>query len=123
MIDCKRVYLPAASADGYRVLVDRLWPRGCSKASLPLDAWLRELAPSTALRQAFGHEPERFAEFSVAYRTELAARSELWRPLLQQARQGPLTLLYAARDEQFNNARVLAEFLEEQLAAGEGCEA
>jgi uncharacterized protein YeaO (DUF488 family) len=123
MIDCKRVYLPAASADGYRVLVDRLWPRGCSKASLPLDAWLRELAPSTALRQAFAHDPGLFAEFRRGYRAELAARPELWRPLLQRARQGGLTLLYAARDEQLNNARVLAEFLEEQLAAGGGGEA
>ncbi|HYQ37832.1 MAG TPA: DUF488 family protein [Pseudomonas sp.] len=122
MIGCKRVYLPAAPGDGYRVLVDRLWPRGCRKADLLLDAWLRELAPSAALRQAFGHEPERFAEFSQAYRDELVARPELWRPLLQQARQGPLTLLYAARDEQRNNARVLAEFLAEQLAAGEGGE-
>lgn len=120
MIECKRVYLPAASADGYRVLVDRLWPRGCSKASLPLDAWLRELAPSTNLRQAFAHDPGFFAEFRRGYRAELAARPELWRPLLQRARQGGLTLLYAARDEQLNNARVLAEFLEEQLAAGEG---
>lgn len=119
MIGCKRVYLPAAPGDGYRVLVDRLWPRGCRKADLLLDAWLRELAPSAALRQAFGHESQRFAEFSAAYRAELAARPELWLPLLQQARQGPLTLLYAARDEQYNNARVLAAFLAERLAAAD----
>lgn len=117
MIVCKRVYLPAVPGDGYRVLVDRLWPRGCTKASLALDAWLRELAPSTALRQSFAHDPGYFAEFRQAYRAELAACPAPWQPLVAQARQGTLTLLYAARDEQRNNARVLAEFLDEQLAS------
>ncbi|MCM2330866.1 MAG: DUF488 family protein [Pseudomonas sagittaria] len=120
MIVCKRVYQPAAPDDGYRVLVDRLWPRGCSKASLPLDEWLRELAPSDGVRQAFAHEPERFAAFRAAYRAELAAAPALWQPLLERARRGTLTLLYAAHDERFNNARVLAEFLDEQLAAPAG---
>ncbi|SFQ10597.1 Uncharacterized conserved protein YeaO, DUF488 family [Geopseudomonas sagittaria] len=120
MIVCKRVYQPAAPDDGYRVLVDRLWPRGCSKASLPLDEWLRELAPSDGVRQAFAHEPERFAAFRAAYRAELAAVPAFWQPLLERARRGTLTLLYAAHDEQFNNARVLAEFLDEQLAAPAG---
>lgn len=117
MIVCKRVYLPVAPEDGYRVLVDRLWPRGCSKASLPLDAWLRELAPSDGVRRAFAHEPGRYAEFRQAYRAELKAVPALWLPLLEQARRGTLTLLYAAHDEQLNNARVLAEFLDEQLAS------
>ncbi|MNN08781.1 hypothetical protein D3C81_1216450 [compost metagenome] len=116
MIVCKRVYLPAMPEDGFRVLVDRLWPRGCSKASLVLDAWLRELAPSDALRQAFAHDPGHFAAFRRAYRAELATLPAQWRPLLERARHGTLTLLYAARDEQLNNARVLAEFLDEQLA-------
>lgn len=116
MIVCKRVYQPATVDDGYRVLVDRLWPRGCSKASLPLDEWLRELAPSDGVRQAFAHEPSRFAEFRAAYRAELAVQPALWQSLLERARRGRLTLLYAAHDEQFNNARVLAEFLDEQLA-------
>ena len=118
MIVCKRVYQPATPDDGYRVLVDRLWPRGCSKASLPLDEWLRELAPSDGVRQTFAHEPGRFAEFRAAYRAELAAAPALWQPLLAPARGGVLTLLYAAHDEQFNNARVLAEFLDEQLSVG-----
>lgn len=117
MIVCKRVYQPATADDGYRVLVDRLWPRGCSKASLPLDEWLRELAPSDGVRQAFAHEPDRFAEFRAAYRAELAEAAVHWKPLLERARAGTLTLLYAAHDERLNNARVLAEFLEEQLAA------
>ncbi|HEY6612509.1 MAG TPA: DUF488 family protein [Pseudomonas sp.] len=120
MIVCKRVYQPTTADDGYRVLVDRLWPRGCSKASLPLDEWLRELAPSDGVRQAFAHDPGRFAAFRAAYRAELAAQPALWQPLLERARRGTLTLLYAAHDEQFNNARVLAEFLDEHLAAPAG---
>ena len=117
VIVCKRVYEPAGAEDGHRVLVDRLWPRGCSKASLPLDGWLRELAPSDEVRRAFAHEPERFAAFRSAYRAELAAAPALWQPLLAQAKDGTLTLLYAAHDEEHNNARVLAEFLAEQLSA------
>lgn len=117
MIVCKRVHEPAAAEDGYRVLVDRLWPRGCSKASLPLAAWMRELAPSDQLRRAFAHEPARFAAFREAYRAELAAAPALWQPLLERAQRSTLTLLYAARDTEHNNARVLAEFLAEQLAA------
>ena len=120
VIVCKRVYQPATPDDGYRVLVDRLWPRGCSKASLPLDEWRRELAPSDSVRQAFAHEPGRFAAFREAYRAELAAAPALWQPLLEHARRGTLTLLYAAHDEHFNNARVLAEFLDEQLTAAAG---
>lgn len=115
MIVCKRVYEPAGPEDGHRVLVDRLWPRGCSKASLALDAWLRDLAPSDEVRRAFAHEPERFAAFRAAYRAELTAAPALWQPLLERARGGTLTLLYAAHDEEHNNAQVLAEFLAEQL--------
>lgn len=115
MIRCKRVYEAATADDGCRVLVDRLWPRGCRKDSLGLDAWSREVAPSTELRRRFAHDPEHFADFREAYRSELARRPELWWGLLEKARQGNLTLLYAARDEQRNNARVLAEFLEEEL--------
>ncbi|MBM7060514.1 DUF488 family protein [Pseudomonas sp. UL073] len=115
MIQCKRVYAAVAAGDGYRVLVDRLWPRGCKKDSLHLDAWLRELAPSAALRKAFCHEAERFEEFRLHYRNELAAHPEHWWPLLDKARSGTLTLLFAAREEQLNNATVLAEFLEDEL--------
>lgn len=117
MIVCKRVYQPAAADDGYRVLVDRLWPRGCRKAELALDAWLRELAPSDGVRRAFAHEPQHFDAFRAAYRAELVAAPALWQPLLERARSGTLTLLYAAHDERFNNAQVLAEFLAERLAA------
>lgn len=115
MIQCKRVYQAASATDGRRVLVDRLWPRGCSKATLALDGWLREVAPSAELRRQFGHAPEHFGEFRERYRRELAAHPEYWQGLLHSAEQGTLTLLFAARDTRLNNAQVLAEFLEEEL--------
>ncbi|CAD5109240.1 DUF488 domain-containing protein [Zestomonas carbonaria] len=115
MIQCKRVYAPREAGDGYRILVDRLWPRGCRKDELRLDDWPRELAPSAELRKTFHHDAERFDEFRLHYRAELAAHPEHWWPLLDKARNGTLTLLFAARDEQHNNAQVLAEFLEEEL--------
>lgn len=115
MIQCKRVYEAAATGDGRRVLVDRLWPRGCSKANLALDAWLREVAPSSELRRQFGHDPQRFDAFRDGYRRELAAHPEYWQGLLEAAERGTLTLLFAAHDCQQNNARVLAEFLEQEL--------
>lgn len=115
MIQCRRVYEPIAASDGTRVLVDRLWPRGCRKDALALDAWLREVAPTAALRQQFEHDPALFAGFRQHYRQQLAGHPEHWQGLLDIAERGTLTLLYAARDEQHNNARVLAEFLEDEL--------
>ena len=109
----KRAYDPAEPGDGYRVLVDRLWPRGVSKERARLDEWARELAPSTELRTWFGHDPERFAEFERRYRTELAAHSGKLDELRRRARHGTLTLVYAARDEEHNDAVVLAEVLRE----------
>jgi uncharacterized protein YeaO (DUF488 family) len=115
MIQCKRVYDAPSATDGQRILVDRLWPRGCSKTTLALHAWLKELAPSSELRKQFDHSPALFAEFREHYRRELAAHPEYWQGLLDIADTGTLTLLYAARDTQRNNAQVLAEFLEEEL--------
>ena len=115
MIQCKRAYAAAQATDGHRVLVDRLWPRGIKKEALQLDAWLKDVAPSTALRQAFGHDPAHFAEFERRYRAELAAHPEHWWSLLEYARSGTLTLLFAAKDEVRNNAHVLAVFLEDEL--------
>ncbi|EWC39535.1 DUF488 domain-containing protein [Stutzerimonas stutzeri] len=115
MIHCKRAYVPAAKADGQRLLLDRLWPRGCSKDSLALQAWLPDLAPSTALRKAFKGNTIDFAEFRQRYRNELAAHPEHCWALLAMAGRGHLTLVYAAQDECRNNARVLAEWLEEEL--------
>lgn len=110
----KRAYDPAEPGDGYRVLVDRLWPRGVSKERARLDEWARELAPSTELRTWFGHDPERFAEFERRYRAELAAHDEKLDELRRRAREGTLTLVYGARDEEHNDAVVLAELLGER---------
>jgi len=109
----KRVYEVPAAADGHRVLVDRLWPRGLSKERAQLDEWLRDLAPSTELRRWFGHEPNRWEEFTARYREELAApeRQTALETLARFATKGPLTLLYAARDTEHNEARVIAELL------------
>ena len=116
MIRCKRVYEPAAADDGQRVLVDRLWPRGVSKAALEPYIWRKDAAPSSELRQWYGHEPARFDEFARRYRTELLAHPEHWLALLDMARKGNLTLLYAARPTVCDHAHVLADLLESELA-------
>jgi uncharacterized protein YeaO (DUF488 family) len=107
----KRAYDPAAATDGSRVLIDRIWPRGVSREQAHLDEWARELAPSGELRRWFSHDPDRFAEFRRRYRAELAAQEAKLRELRQRARQGTLTLVYAARDTDHNDAVVLAELL------------
>jgi uncharacterized protein YeaO (DUF488 family) len=107
----KRAYEPPAASDGYRVLVDRLWPRGVSREQARFDEWARELAPSSQLRRWFAHDPERFAEFKRRYAEELAAQEEKLRELRGRARQGTLTLVYGARDTEHNDAVVLAELL------------
>ena len=116
----KRAYEPAEPADGYRVLVDRLWPRGVAKDAARLDEWARELAPSDELRRWFGHDPAKFAEFRRRYRAELAAREEKLRELRRRARRGTVTLVYAARDPEHNDAVVLAELLRERSARTAG---
>ena len=105
----KRAYDPVAATDGYRVLVDRIWPRGVRRGDADLDEWPRELAPSTGLRRWFGHDPARFEEFQRRYTEELASQSKKLREL--RAREGTLTLVYAARDTEHNDAVVLAELL------------
>lgn len=115
MIACKRAYVPAAVEDGQRVLVDRLWPRNRRKDQVALSAWLPDVAPSAALRQAFHAHTVGFDEFARRYREELAAQPQHWWGLLDLARNGTLTLVYAAKDEQHNNAQVLAGWLEEEL--------
>ncbi|MGY3040771.1 uncharacterized protein YeaO (DUF488 family) [Rhodanobacter sp. TND4EL1] len=114
-IAVKRVYEPAASADGYRVLIDRLWPRGLKKDAVPLDLWAKELAPSTALRQWFAHDPSLWDGFRHRYAGELDQLAEHWRPLAQHATRHKLTLLYGARDEEHNNAVALKAYLENWL--------
>lgn len=105
----KRAYEPADEGDGYRVLVDRLWPRGVSKDKAHLDAWMKDIAPSTELRRWFGHDPARWDEFERRYRAELAEpeRSQLVAALADRAAHEPLTLVYGARDTFHNEAVVL----------------
>ena len=111
----KRAYEPASAEDGYRVLVDRLWPRGVSKAQAKLDEWDQELAPSSQLREWFGHEPDRFPEFRRRYIYELRANRARLRELRRRARTGTLTLVYSAHDSEHNDAVVLAEVLRRGL--------
>ncbi|GAB3673963.1 DUF488 domain-containing protein [Salinisphaera aquimarina] len=113
-IRLKRIYDAAADDDGYRVLVDRIWPRGVAKADAALDEWRKELAPSRALRQWFGHDRERWEEFASAYRAELnQAGADLIAQLRDRAADPGLTLLFAARDTECNNAVVLKRYLED----------
>ncbi len=115
MIRTKRVYDPPARGDGKRFLVDRLWPRGCKKDAAALDGWLKEVAPSEELRRWFAHDPAKWEEFQRRYFAELEAKPEAWRPLLQAARKGTVTLLFGARDTEHNNAVALKRFLESKL--------
>lgn len=114
----KRVYDPPEAEDGSRVLVDRLWPRGARKDEARLTLWLKEIAPSDDLRRWFGHDPARFAEFSRRYRAELGANKDAVGRLKELLKEGPLTLLYAAHDEEHNNARVLADYLKGRARGG-----
>ena len=114
-IRLKRAYEPAAPSDGYRVLIDRLWPRGVSRKKARLDAWERELAPSAELRQWFGHQPNRFEEFRRRYIEELRQQRPRLTELRRRARDGTLTLVYAARDSDHNDAVVLAAVLRRGL--------
>lgn len=116
MIQVKRVYDPYDQSDGSRFLVDRLWPRGVKKEALQLDGWLKDVAPSEALRRWFAHDPARWEEFQRRYRAELDARPEAWRPLVEAARRGTVTLLYSARNAERNNAVALKAYLEERRA-------
>lgn len=111
----KRAYESAQPADGYRVLVDRVWPRGLSRERAELDEWVRGLAPSTELRKWFGHRPERFEEFRRRYLDELRRQRPGLAELRRRAREGTLTLVYSARDPEHNQAVVLAEALKRGL--------
>jgi uncharacterized protein YeaO (DUF488 family) len=110
-IAVKRVYEAPDKADGQRVLVDRVWPRGVAKKDAALKLWLKEIAPSNELRKWFGHDPERWSEFQRRYRAELDANKEAVAQLLGLLREGKVTLLYGAHDEAHNNAVALAAYL------------
>jgi uncharacterized protein YeaO (DUF488 family) len=107
----KRIYDPPERGDGHRILIDHIWPRGVSRERARLAEWARELAPSDELRKWFDHVPERFNEFRSRYRDELAAQPEWLDVLRRRAARRPLTIVYAARDREHNNAVVLAELL------------
>lgn len=111
-IQIKRIYEDPSGEDGYRVLVDRLWPRGVSKEDARLDEWLKEITPSTKLRKWFDHDSDKFEEFSKQYKGELIQKKEVVNQLLERAENQQVTLLYAAKDEQHNHAIVLKEFLD-----------
>lgn len=107
----KRAYEPVDAADGTRILVDRLWPRGVSKVDVALDQWMKEIAPSTELRKWFGHDPDRWKDFRRRYSAELHQNTELLSQLRSLARQGPVTLVYSAHDEVHNDAIVLRDVI------------
>ncbi len=110
-IRLKRAYAPASADDGIRLLVDRVWPRGVSKQKIATDAWLKDIAPSTELRQWFGHVPERWEEFSKRYARELDAKPDAVAELRKWLKQGRVTLIYGARDEERNQAVALRDYL------------
>jgi uncharacterized protein YeaO (DUF488 family) len=115
MIRIKRVYEPVARGDGRRFLVERLWPRGMRKEALPLEAWLKDVAPSTMLRQWFDHRVDRWTEFQRRYRRELSAHREAWLPILEAGGRGTVTLLYSAHDLEHNAAVVLRAYLTKRI--------
>lgn len=113
-IQIKRIYEKISEDDGYRVLVDRIWPRGISKEEAKLDEWLKEIAPSSKLRKWFDHDPNKFAEFKKRYKKELDDREELLKQLVKKSLKQKLTLLYGAKDEEHNQAIVIKNILEER---------
>lgn len=117
-VKLKRAYEPPARGDGTRILIDRLWPRGVSKANAAIDEWIKELAPSTRLRKWFGHDPARWKEFRSRYAAEVQEHPEQLRRLRNLARKKPITLVYSAHDEIHNDAVALRDFLLGRKAKG-----
>ena len=114
-IGLKRAYDPPQRSDGYRVLVDRIWPRGITKDDLKVDAWLKEVAPSTDLRKWFGHDPKKWDEFKRRYGRELEPHAAALKQLVERARAGRVTLVFGAKDSEHNQAVVIKEHLERRL--------
>lgn len=115
MIQLKRVYEEPSKQDGLRILVERLWPRGMSKAKAAIDLWLKDLAPSTELRTWFHHDPERWNEFRTRYEAELSEKGDLLTLLKHRTTEGMVTFVYAASDEERNSAIVLKEYLDKWM--------
>ena len=112
MIQLKRVYEEPSPQDGLRILVDRLWPRGLTKARAAVDLWLKDVAPSTELRKWFGHDPDKWKQFQVRYRKELRENKDALELLKERSKKRTVTLVYGARDEEHNEALVLKKILE-----------
>jgi uncharacterized protein YeaO (DUF488 family) len=115
VIRLKRAYDPVASADGTRFLVERLWPRGVKKTALRVEAWLKDVAPSTALRRWFGHDPRKWSEFRRRYVHELSAKADALEPIIKASRNGPVTLVYSSHDMEHNNAVALKDYVESRI--------
>lgn len=115
MIRLERAYDAETRKDGRRFLVERLWPRGVKKTDLKIEGWLKDVAPSTALRKWFNHDPAKWEEFRRRYFAELNANPEAWHPLVAAAREGTVTLVYSSHDTEHNNAVALEDFLDQHL--------
>jgi len=113
-IQLKRAYDEPASDDGYRILVDRIWPRGISKDELDIEDWLRDIAPSSDLRHWFGHEPDKWEEFRKRYFKELKQKKGFVAKIIEQTKKHPVTFVYSAKDREHNNAVALKEYIEKQ---------
>lgn len=120
MVRMKRVYDPYAPGDGKRILVDRIWPRGIKKEDSKIDEWIKEIAPSTELRKWFSHDVTKWPEFRRLYKGELAERADLVKRLVEDAKKGTITLLFAAKDTEHVNAAVLKEVIEKSMTGAEG---
>lgn len=118
MIYLKRAYDAPSKDDGYRVLIDRIWPRGVSKEKAHINSWLKEIAPSNELRKWFGHDPDKWDEFRNRYYQELENQSEVVEQLVRKASEGTLTLIFAAQNKKCNNAVALKEYLEKKMKRG-----
>ncbi len=119
MIKIKRVYDPPSKDDGVRILVDRLWPRGVSKESAHIDSWIKEAGPSTVLRKWFNHDPEKWTEFKKRFFAELSGKQVVVDELVGSARKGTITLLFGSKEQTYNNATALKEYIDTALHARE----
>jgi uncharacterized protein YeaO (DUF488 family) len=115
MIKIKRIYQAPAVGDGFRILVDRLWPRGLSKEKAKVDLWLRDISPSNELRKWYGHDPAKWGEFKKKYFQEIKDRRDEFDLLLQKTREGTVTFLFSSQEEKLNNATALKEFVERKI--------
>lgn len=112
MIKIKRIYNPPKEEDGFRVLVDRLWPRGLTKEKAKVDLWLKEIAPTDQLRKWYGHDPKKWAQFKKKYSKELDGKIDLIDQIVKKTKEGDLTLLFSSKEEKLNNALALREYIE-----------